>query len=127
MGGMGGGKSEDQKIEVRYAPYIESNHETFLDTVASYRASTTGDSPFDGYTDIVIEAAFFGTGYTIASFPSLYDMYGKFMAGLDICDLYTDAFEDIISTSEVNDLVSAEADMLDDDIDENVLPLGCRS
>lgn len=117
--GSGGG---DQEIETRYAPYIEDKHQAFLNEVASYRAALTDDSPFDGYTDIVIEAAFFGTGYTIASFPSMYDMYGKFMAGLDIDILFSQVFEDTVNAPEVNDLVAAEADLLDDDIDANVLP-----
>jgi len=117
-----GGSGSEQEVTIRYAPYIEENHEAFLDAVAAFRASTTGDSPFSDYTDIVLDAAFFGTGYTIASFPSLYDMYGKFMAGLDVDDLYSDAFTDIIQTSEVNDSVSAEAAMLRDHINTTTLP-----
>lgn len=118
MGDSGG----DQEVTTRYAPYIEDKHEAFLDAVADYREATTDDSPYDGYTDIVVEAAFFGTGYTIASFPSLYDMYGKFMAGLDIDTLFSQVFEDTVNAPEVNDLVAAEADLMDDDIDANVLP-----
>lgn len=121
MGGGGGGDG-DQEVTTRYAPYIEKKHESFLNAVATYRTSTTNDSPYDGYSDIVVEAAFFGTGYTIASFPSLYDMYGKFMAGLDIDVLFSQIFEDTVNASEVNDLVSAEADLMDDDIDANILP-----
>jgi len=118
MGDSGG----DQVVTTRYAPYIEDKHKAFLDAVATYREASTDDSPYDGYTDIVIEAAFFGTGYTIASFPSLYDMYGKFMAGLDIDILFSQVFEDTVNAPEVNDLVAAEADLMDDDIDANVLP-----
>jgi len=116
------GDSGDQVVTTRYAPYIEDKHQAFLNEVASYREATTDDSPFDGYTDIVVEAAFFGTGYTIASFPSLYDMYGKFMAGLDIDILFSQVFEDTVNSPEVNNLVATEADLMDDDIDANVLP-----
>jgi len=114
--------SGSQTNTIRYAPYIESKHESFLTAVDTYRAALTDSSPFDGFTDIVVEAAFFGTGYTIASFPSLYDMYGKFMAGLDIDTLYDQIFEDTVNASEVDDLVSAERELMDDDIESNILP-----
>lgn len=118
----GGGDGGDRETTIRYAPYVENKHSAFLNTVASYRASTTGDSPFTGYTDIDIENAFFGSGYAISSFPSLYDMYGKFMAGLDIDTLYSQLFEDTVNAPEVNNLVSAEATLLDDDIETSILP-----
>ena len=118
----GGGDGGDRETTIRYAPYVENKHKAFLSTVATYRASTTGDSPFTGYTDIDIENAFFGSGYAISSFPSLYDMYGKFMAGLDIDTLYSQLFEDTVNAPEVNNLVSAEVTLLDDDIETNILP-----
>ena len=79
-------------------------------------------SPFSGYTDIEVDAAFFGVGYLISDFPSLYDMYGKFMAGLDIETLWSQTFEDTVNSSVVNDLVAAQAVMMDDDIMINSLP-----
>lgn len=123
MGGKSGGSSGgDQEITVRYAPYVEDKHQAFLNATQTYRIAVADDSPFDGYTDIEVELAFFGTGYTIASFPTLYDMYGKFMAGLDIDTLYDQIFEDTVNAPEVSNLVSAEADLMDDDIESNVLP-----
>ena len=88
---------------------------------ALYNAKTH-DSPFIDYDNILVDIAFFGTGYTIASFPSLYDMYGKFMAGLDIDTLFSQIFEDTVNASEINDLVAAESSLLDDEITEKVLP-----
>ena len=44
------------------------------------------------------------------------------MAGLDIDTLYGQIFEDTVNAPEINSLVSAEAVMMDDDIDMNVLP-----
>ena len=82
----------------------------------------THDSPFIAYDNILIDVAFFGTGYTIASFPSLYDMYGKFMAGLDIDTLFSQVFEDTVNAPEINNLVAAESALLDDEITEKVLP-----
>ena len=122
-GGKGGGGDDgDQIVTVRYAPYIEAKHSAFLSTVATHRKALTNDSAFDGFTDIVIDAAFFGTGYTIANFPSLYDMYGKFMAGLDVDTLFSQIFEDTVNAPEINDLVAAESDILDDEITNKVLP-----
>lgn len=119
---FGDGDGGDTETTVRYAPYVEDKHHVFLNTVAVYRASTTDNSPFTGYTDIDVENAFFGSGYAISSFPSLYDMYGKFMAGLDIDVLYSQLFEDTVNAPEINELVSAEATLLDDDIETNILP-----
>ena len=118
----GGGGGGDTVTTIRYAEYVEDRHKAFLIAVAEYREDTTGESPFEDYTDITTDVAFFGTGYTIASFPSLYDMYGKFMAGLDIDSLYSQVFEDTVNASEVNDLVAAEGGLIDDDIDSNVTP-----
>ena len=118
----GGGSGGDSVVTQRYAPYVEEHHSTFLDLVATHRDAVIDDSPYVDYENIEIEAAFFGAGYTISSFPSLYDMYGKFMAGLDVCALYAQIFEDTIESPEVHNLVSAEAALLDDDIEANVLP-----
>lgn len=129
MGVSGSSGSGDSTITTRYATYIEENHESFLDSVASYRVSATDDSPYDGYTNIEIDDAFFGSGYAIASFPSLYDMYGKFLGGMDIEAMFDEIFEDTVNSSQVSDLVSAESTFLDNEIEANVLPdyeLGAR-
>lgn len=119
MGGGGGGST---KTTIRYASYIESQHHEFLDLVATARDATINDSPFTAYTDIIIDDAFFGTGYLISSFPSLYDMYGKFMAGLDIDGLWSQVYEDTVNGTVVEDLVGAESDLMDDDIEATVIP-----
>ena len=118
----GGGNGGDTETTIRYAGYIESKHQAFLNEVQTKRIATVDDSPFTGYTDIIIDDAFFGAGYLISSFPSLYDMYGKFMAGLDIDVLYSQLFEDTVNAPEVSNLVSAEAALMDDDIDTNIIP-----
>lgn len=117
---MGGGGSS--KTTIRYAAYVEYRHNNFLRDVYTNRVAAIADNPFSDYDDIVIDAAFFGSGYTIASFPSLYDMYGKFMAGLDIEELFDQTFEDTVNSSVVSDLVSAESSLMDDDIEANVIP-----
>lgn len=122
-GGGGGGGGGDYVTTVRYAPYVEEHHSAFLDEVSSARATAITDgSPYATYTDVEVEAAFFGTGYVISNFPSLYDMFGKFMAGLDIEVLWTQTFEDTVNSPAIGAVVSAEAALLDDDIELNVLP-----
>jgi hypothetical protein len=58
----------------------------------------------------------------LSSYPSLYDMYGKFMAGLDIEVLFDQVLEDTVNGRVVSDLISAEASILEDDIIENAAP-----
>jgi len=122
-GGGGGGSSPAYTwSEIRYAPYIESKHQNFLDTMRYHRDTALATNPFSGYTDVEVSNAFFGIGYTISSFPSLYDMYGKFMAGLDIEALWTQLYTDTLDSTVVNDLIAAESALLDDEIVSNSLP-----
>ncbi len=107
---------------IRYAPYLENAHKEFLTLVATKRASLISSSPFSGFSNIEVDSGFFGSGYIISSFPSLYDMYGKFMAGLDIDVLFSQTFTDVVNSSEVADLASAEAALMDADIAANILP-----
>lgn len=122
MGGGGSSQPADTSTTVRYAPYVEGQHSNFLSTVASHRNATIDDSPFAGYANIEVDDAFFGAGYVISSFPSLYDMFGKFMAGLDIEVLWTQTFEDTINSAVVGNLIAAEAALMDDDIETTVIP-----
>jgi hypothetical protein len=122
MMGGGGGGGGDTETTVRYAPYVEAHHQTFLDEIASQVAIALPNSPFAGYTPIDYLCGFFGVGYTLCSFPSLYDMYGKFMAGLDIDALYTQILEDSINNPAIDNLVSDHASELSDDIIQNASP-----
>lgn len=120
---------------VRYAPYLEAVHEKFLgsgsptlDFVQVFNL-TLGQSPYAGYEDVDIDEGFFGISvtdpdvtYEIRNFPSLWDMFGKFMAGLDLHDLWGQIYEDVVQGSEINNAVSAHSAMLQDEIDTNVLP-----
>ena len=120
---MSGGGGDSGKTEVRYAPYIEARHSSFLGNLQTRVNVAEFDSPdYSSYKDIEIEDAFFGAGFAISSFPALYDMYGKFMAGLDIEVLYSQLFEDTINSPQVADLVAAEGALLDEEIEINSLP-----
>lgn len=122
MGGGGGGGDSDTETTIRYAGYVESAHKNFLNTIRAKRDDVIDDSPYGGFTDIDYLEGFFGTGYVIASFPSLYDMYGKFVAGLDVEALFNQILNDSLDNTAINAAVSAHAVELEDEITENVHP-----
>lgn len=122
MGGSSGSSESSGETTIRYAPYVESRHQNFLASVASARSSATSNNPYNGYSAVAVDAGFFGSGYTLASFPSLYDMYGKFMAGLNIEAIWAEIFEDTTDNAQVGNLVAAESDLLRDELNSNILP-----
>jgi hypothetical protein len=99
---------------VCYAPYVEVAHKSFIETSLLYRNKIIDDSPYDDYIPIDINEAFFGYGYLISSFPSLYDSFGKFMAGLDIESIWNTVFKKIFGESGINESVSEEMSFFDD-------------
>jgi hypothetical protein len=118
-----GGGGGDSETTIRYAGYVEDKHSAFLNEMQAQRIAAVGNSPYAGYLGITdYLSAFFGAGYTIASFPSLYDMYGKFMAGLDVETLFTQILDDSINNTAINNRVSAHAVELSDDITNNAEP-----
>ncbi len=119
---MSGGGSGDVKTTVRYAGYIEDKHKDFLNEIVVRRTAAIDNSPYSGVATIASDDGFFGVGYTLASFPSLYDMYGKFMAGLDVEDLYTQIYGDLMEGPVTHNLVSAEAAFLSDELESDTIP-----
>jgi len=118
MGGKSGGGSGSGTTTVRFAPYVESHHQQYLNWTAADVAAVKSASPFASFVDWDVEDAFFGVGYMISSFPSLYDMYGKFMAGLDVDALFDQIFLDSTSGPLITNLVSEQAVELSDDIEQ---------
>jgi hypothetical protein len=125
MGGSkygGGGGDGDQVVTVRYAEYLEEHHKQLLDTVWEQASDIMTSSPFGTFTQPEIEDAFFSAGYAIADFPSLYDMFGKFMAGLDLETLFTQIFDHTINNTAIDNAVSAHAAELSDDLWNTEIP-----
>jgi len=114
-----GGSAEKQETTIRYAPYLESAHQTMLATVGGAAAGIS--SPLGGYGNLDFDYLF-GGGTSLSAFPSLYDMYGKFMGGLDIEVLYDQVFEDVINGTVVSNAISQEADRLSDEVEITALP-----
>ena len=52
----------------------------------------------------------------------MYDMYGKFMAGLDIENIYGNMVSDAINPEIINGLIRKESALIDDDININIIP-----
>ena len=114
---MGGsGSSGDVTKTRRYAPYIEAQHSSFLALTATHRNDIISDSPFAGYIFAETSDAFFGLGYLISSFPSLYDMFGKHMAGLDIETLWNSIFERVVGEPSIDVSISEEMKLVDDEM-----------
>jgi len=121
-GGSSGGGDSNNTNTIRYAPYVETHHTNFLDRIDSYVQSTITDSPHADLADLTVDEGFLGTGYFLSDFPALYDMFGKFMAGLDIDVLADQMIEAAVNNETINNLVSAEADLLNDHVDTKVMP-----
>lgn len=113
--------SKNEKIEIRYAPYIEEKHHDML-WLSAYHRDQVINSPPSTSSALEIEGIFLGAGYILSDFPSLYDMFGKFMAGLDIDVIYKKIFGETITESEINPYIQAEAAMIDLDITAKTLP-----
>lgn len=144
MGGGGGDNSSDNTV--RFAPYLEDAHRNFLGTEGEvvidplfgyvYREGTgvpnknfvtvfneaLDSSPYGNAVNIDLQPAFFGGSYAIGDFPSLYDMFGKFIAGVDLHDLFDQTLNDLLTSPILTNAYAAQADLLDDDIEQRIYP-----
>lgn len=118
---MGSSSSEGDST-IRYAPYIEKKHATFLDNSQAFGIIARANNPYTDYIDLDFDDAFYGSGYVMSSFPSLYDMFGKFMAGLDIEALWDQVLEGVQNSSTIQAAVVAHRTMLDEDLEQSTLP-----
>lgn len=119
---MGGSGSTGGKKTLRHAPYLEHAHSEFLQVMKAQRNIAIAVSPYADYTFEPVEEDFFGVGYLISSFPSLYDMFGKFMAGFDVEGMWTKAVASILSPEEVQENIQEQVKLIDDRIVLHDLP-----
>lgn len=116
----------DLTITVNYAEYVENYHGNLLlqskyrveDLVPELSPNASHDitTPYDDYEGVDANVALFGTGYMVDSFPSLYDMFGKFMAGYDIEVPWGRIFGRIVSSEEADRATAEEMEQADDDM-----------
>jgi hypothetical protein len=111
-----------QTHEIRFAPYIEARHSSLLEASYVARLSALNNSPYEDYNDIDYNTAVIGIGYTITSFPALYDMFGKFMSGFDIEVLWGKSFDRIINSTGVDSKIDSEITTINDAIDAESIP-----
>lgn len=133
------GKNSAGNSEIRFAPYLESAHYKMINkggsdllTYSVFGCINTAfdNSPYSEYTDVAAEDGFLGVGYQVGQFPSLFDMYGKFMASLDVESLWSETYASTVTGPEVGAAVEAHSDILQDEIETKILPdllLGYRS
>ena len=117
-----GKKSKNSSGRVHFPEYLEDRHWQYIDRVKEDVERVKVLSPYSEYEDIDIDVAFFGAGYVLGSFPSLYDMYGKFMAGLDVEYLFDQAFKNTTDGPVIHNLVSEQASILSDDLANDIIP-----
>jgi len=129
-GGKGGGGGGDTRSEVRFAPYLEDIHKSFLTGAGAWDynlkaafATAWGANPYADREDINIEDGLLGLDYVVSDFPSLFDMFGKFMAGLDIEVLWTQAYEQVFNGTEMDDLVASFNQSTQDSMNQKSLPM----
>jgi len=108
--------------EIRYAPYIENRFADLLNTTAACRVSMIVNSPYDGYLSQKFDEAFFGVGYAIADFPSIYDMYGKFLSGFDVESIWHKSFSTVTTLDELNTCVNESITSKDAELTQSGLP-----
>lgn len=119
---MGGGGDTKNEVTTRQSQFIQDAHQQLLWFVETEVRAKLDNSPFAGFPFFDTDCAFFGLGFTLCSFPSLYDMFGKFMAGLDVDALYNQIFLDTTTGPLITNLTGEQAVELADDLEQNTLP-----
>ena len=127
MGGKGGGSSEST---IRWAPYVEAAHIELIEQYQDWRTwrisqDLNGEmiySPYKYYTNIDIDTAFFGAGLDLSSITALYDVYEQLITNLDLTASFNSIFADVVNGAVIDDLVSAEASQLSDDLEQVAYP-----
>lgn len=119
---MSSGKGSSGKTEIRYAAYLEEAHQEALKKLNPIMEAVLGQSPYSDYEKLPVKEAMVGEDYVVTDFPSLWDMYGKFMAGLDVENLWAQMYTRVTRGPEIADAVRAQSVMLQDEIDTRVNP-----
>lgn len=99
-----------------YPPYLEIAHSNLLDTTHARVAADSIIEPSGGRSDIEVDDLFFDAGGVISNFPALFDLYGKFMAGLDISILFDQIINDTTDGKIANDLVSKKSNRISNEV-----------
>ena len=105
----------------RFAPYVETHHSKHLNSISEELVLGNEQNPYIQFPNIEFDEGFFGYGYMLSNFPSVCDMYGKFMAGLDISTLFDQLFNESEISSQL--ISNYEHSCLMNIIDGTILPV----
>ena len=136
MGSKGGGSSEST---IRWAPYVEAAHIELIENYQTYRTwalvpdpikglynwDYSGgliSSPFRDFVPLDIEDIFFGTGLDVSSIDPIYDKYDQLITQLDLNASFNAIFADTVNGTVIDNLVSAQATKLSDDLEQVAYP-----
>ena len=132
--------------KVEYAPYIQSAHQELIQLAATIINNGILPQAGDGYpggnlsitpgwvfnspaasyvpqlSDLDPVVGFIGTGYLLSDFPSAWDMFGKFVAVLDLEALYEQIAEEMILNEAIVGAVEAKNQYLNDNVNQGALP-----
>ena len=122
MGGKGG-KAKTEGM-VRFAPYIEDQHKDFLATTMNKRQLLLDASPFENVESLRTEEIFWGAGFTLTGFTTLYDNWFFQMWEADPNVIFNAIFKEVTTTegSLVGELLAAESKLVDDDLLSSSIP-----
>lgn len=120
----GGGDVPDVVTTItRYATYVEEAHQAMMWTAYNYREYLWDLTPFAALSVANPTDAFFMAGHVIEDYPTVYDMYGKFMAGLDVEVLWNQIHTDAAYGLVINEAHNADSDIMEDELDEQIAEL----
>lgn len=123
---MGGGGNDSG--EARYAEYVESYHKALCNTGHDWQTDILQDgrvATYSPYASITVEDpsnAFFGVGFTITSYPSLFSTFETFISDIDINALYNTILDATVNNTTITDAIAAESAMINDEINQVSLP-----
>lgn len=127
----GGGDEESGDTTIHYAPFLEtavgemidhSGADTLDKSVFQAMNEAFGQSPFGDAGILDPDRAYFGEDYTRTSFPTMFDMYGKFIGGLDVHSLWEQTYNGLLDSPAVSAMLEAEGQRLTDDLEQVQLP-----
>ncbi len=102
----------------RFAPYIESQHRSFLENIDTEILAVYHNSPY-GQNMNIVDDLFFGTGFFLSNQQALFDKFGLHMERLDISELYNRLFVQFLNVDEI---VENEYNLLYSFIMEDIIP-----
>lgn len=124
----GGGDDTAATTSVRYAPYLESYHQNFLGqsyTIYGDSTRVREASPYLNYEERDYDDAFFGVGYDLSTFPSLYGTFTQYLFDLNFEDYFNIVLSSVKDGANLTELSEAQGALITSDINQNALPKFC--